>query len=283
MLSFATPLRYPGGKGRLGEWFSKLIEINELRNCHFIEPYAGGAGSAIYLLTQEKVEQITINDSDPIVHSIWWALVNDGDRFIDMIENAELTIDEWYKQRAIVQNNNTDDITKLGFAAFYQNRTNRSGIIKGGVIGGIAQEGKYKLDARFNKNSLIKRVRRIQSLSDRITIRCEDGIKLMANNGKIFDKKTLIYIDPPYYNKGSQLYKNYYNPDDHRHVADVVKHLNCPWITTYDNCPEIVNLYSGEKTQEFSFSYSTHTSRPKGKEVCFSGNLKKIPKIYLKR
>lgn len=84
---------------------------------------------------------------------------------------------------------------------------------------------------------------------------------------------TLVYLDPPYFNKGSQLYRNHYSPDDHAEIARMTKGITCPWITTYDYCDEIVCLYNNIDMVEFSFHYSTHMARPKAKEVMFYGNL----------
>lgn len=281
--SFATPLRYPGGKGRLGHWFSKLLTQNNLEGCHFIEPYAGGAGSAIYLLLNEKVASITINDVDPAIYSIWWSILNDSDNFINKIELADLSIDEWHRQRSIVTNSQNHTLSELGFAAFYQNRTNRSGIIKGGVIGGLKQSGKYKLDARFNKAGLINRVEKIISYKKMINLSMLDAKALLENC--INNKKTnnFIYLDPPYFNKGGQLYRNYYNKEDHQEIASLVGKLTCPWVVTYDDCTEINKLYHWAHTSNFSMKYSTHTSRPDGHEVCFTGNLPLNTSIYLKR
>ena len=50
-----SPLRYPGGKSILSPLLGNFIEINNLLDGIYIEPYAGGAGAALKLLFSEYV------------------------------------------------------------------------------------------------------------------------------------------------------------------------------------------------------------------------------------
>ncbi|MCP1518738.1 DNA adenine methylase [Pseudomonas migulae] len=271
--SFVTPLRYPGGKGRLGAWLAQLLRHNSLDGGLYVEPYAGGAGAAMYLLTNDLVERIAINDLDPVIHAFWWAVLNDADRFVEMIRELPVNMDTWHAQRAIVDNSGTVDRTVLGFATFFLNRTNRSGMIKGGVIGGINQTGKYLIDARFNKEKLIERIVKIANLRDRIQLFNIDAMELLAHPELEIGHKSLIYLDPPYYEKGSQLYRNHYQPNDHQEIAETVMNITTPWLVTYDNCSEINALYEQAHGVEFSLHYSTHMLRPKATEAMFYGNI----------
>jgi len=271
--SFVTPLRYPGGKGRLGAWLAQLLKHNDLDGGLYVEPYAGGAGAAMYLLTNNHVERIAINDLDPVIHAFWWAVLNDAERFVEMIREIPVTMDTWYAQRAIIENAETVDRTVLGFATFFLNRTNRSGMIKGGVIGGINQTGKYLIDARFRKEKLIERVVKIAKLRDRIQLFNIDAMELLAHPALEIGQKSLIYLDPPYFEKGSQLYRNHYQPNDHQQIATTVMNINTPWLVTYDNCVEINSLYQQAQGVEFSLHYSTHMLRPKATEAMFYGNI----------
>lgn len=271
--SFVTPLRYPGGKGRLGAWLAQLLRHNGLDGGLYVEPYAGGAGAAMYLLTNEHVERIAINDLDPVIHAFWWAVLNDTQRLIEMIRETPVDIDTWHAQRAIVEEPEAIDRTTLGFATFYLNRTNRSGMIKGGVIGGLKQTGKYLIDARFNKEKLIERVAKIGKMRDRIDLFNMDALELLTHPQLDIGRKSLIYLDPPYFEKGSQLYRNHYQPNDHRQIANTVMNINTPWLVTYDNCSEINALYQEAESVEFSLHYSTHMLRPKATEAMFYGNV----------
>lgn len=271
--SFVTPLRYPGGKGRLGAWLAELLDHNNLIGGVYIEPYAGGAGAAMYLLVNNYVEKVVINDVDPVVYAFWWAVLNDTERLAEMILETPVTMDTWHKQREILLGSIPVGSTELGFATFFLNRTNRSGIIKGGVIGGQKQTGKYLIDARYNKQRLAARVLKIGALRDRVQVFNLDAIQLLSSSGFSFGERSLVYLDPPYYEKGSQLYRNHYLPEDHKRISEAVCSLRSPWIVTYDNCDEIKKLYEGVSGVEFSLHYSTHMQRPKATEVMFFSGL----------
>jgi DNA adenine methylase len=271
--SFVTPLRYPGGKGRLGAWLADLLKHNGLDGGLYVEPYAGGAGAALYLLANNHVGRIAINDIDPVVHAFWWAVLNDTERFVELILETPVTMDTWYQQRSIIASQDQIDLTSLGFATFFLNRTNRSGIIKGGVIGGQKQTGKYLIDARYNKEDLASRITKIGALRDHIQLFNVDAIELLVHPDLDLDDRSLIYLDPPYYEKGSQLYRNHYQPDDHQRIAHAVMEIKSPWLVTYDNCNEIKTLYREAQGVEFSLHYSTHMLRPKATEAMFYGNI----------
>ena len=200
-----SPLRYPGGKSSLSCFLATLIKNNKIENCTYVEPYAGGAGAALTLLFLEKVDSIIINDLDKAIYSFWKAILNHTDKFVEKIQNVEISIEEWRRQKEIYRNKRSTQLD-LGFAAFYLNRTNRSGIIEGGPIGGVNQTGKWLIDARFNKADLIERIKNIASYKSRIKVSNKDGIELL----KLLhtNKNYFIYLDPPYYVKGSCLYLN---------------------------------------------------------------------------
>jgi len=271
--SFVTPLRYPGGKGRLGFWIGNLLAHNNIESGCYIEPYAGGAGAAFYLLKEKKVNQVIINDADPAIYAFWWSVLNDTERLIKLINDTEVTMESWERAREVLFSNETPDLTLLGFATFFLNRTNRSGIIKGGVIGGKSQTGKFKLDARFNKPNLIERIRQISSARDHISVCNLDAKAFIIETASLEPKNTLFYLDPPYFNKSDKLYRNHYKYADHQEIATLAQSLSTPWMVTYDNCTEITELYDQSQCVEFSFHYSTHNSRPIAKELMFYGNL----------
>lgn len=273
-MPFYTPLRYPGGKGRLGPWLAELMRYNGISGGWYVEPYAGGAGAAIYLLLEGYVDHIIINDIDPFIYAFWWAVLNDTDELVRLINETPVNIDTWYKQKEVHASPEKYSTTEVGFATFFLNRTNRSGIISAGVIGGRAQSGTYKLDARYNRSELTKRIRRIAARRRHITLYCEDAVKLIEDLEPDLPTKVLLYLDPPYYTKGSELYRNFYGVDDHVKIRDLVSRLNHPWLVTYDNCEFIRELYAEFPCVEFGIYYSTHMSRPRVKEVMFYGNLR---------
>jgi DNA adenine methylase len=268
-----TPLRYPGGKGRLGPWLAQVLRHNKISGGWYVEPYAGGAGAAFYLLMQGFVDHIVINDADPVIYAFWQAATRHTNSLIQLIKKTPVSMQTWEKQRVVIANPNQYDIVEVGFAAFFLNRTNRSGILSAGVIGGKNQTGPYKLDARFNETDLLGRIEKIGAMTNHITVLGLDAVELLTNAGPGFPEKCLVYLDPPYYVKGSLLYRNHYQPEDHFAVAESVLQATYPVIVTYDDCPEIRDLYKNISTVNFELHYSTHVARPKASEALFYKNL----------
>lgn len=273
MSAFITPLRYPGGKGRLGPWLGELMRHNKISGGYYVEPYAGGAGAALYLLLNGYVNHIIINDADPIIYAFWWSVLNKNKEFIELINNTEVTMDVWVRQKEIINNSVDVDLLTLGFATFFLNRTNRSGILSGGVIGGKNQTGNYKIDARYNKVKLAQRIKKIGEMRNYIDIYNLDALALIKKIDKELPKECLVYFDPPYFHKGSQLYRNHYKSGDHLEIANAIQKLDRPCVVTYDNCEEIKSLYLNESSIEFSLHYSTHMTRPKVTEIMFYKNV----------
>lgn len=258
-----SPLRYPGGKAVLAKCIGEIIEKSKICNCEYIEPYAGGAGAALSLLIQEKVDSIVINDIDKSVYSFWWSILNRNRAFISKLENADISIEEWKIQKEIYQNSKTGKFER-GFAFFYLNRANRSGIMTGGPIGGIEQNGKWKIDARFNKESLIKRIEDIYLYKNRISITNIDGIELLEKYKS--KKNCFFYLDPPYVNKGSDLYYNHYTDLDHKKLAETLNNYTGNWLLSYDNTSLIRKIYSKRRHIYFDINYHADSYRV-GKEI----------------
>jgi|JI10StandDraft_1071094.scaffolds.fasta_scaffold87703_3 DNA adenine methylase len=264
-----SPLRYPGGKAILTDFLGATIDANKIQDCTYVEPYAGGAGAAINLLLAGKVSRIVLNDADRSVWSFWHSVLNHTEAFVERIRNTPVSVKEWQRQRSIYHAR-PRRIVELGFAAFYLNRCNRSGIMStGGVIGGLDQTGKWKIDARYNPTELIRRIERLAALREKIRICRLDAIEFLRTD--ILQEKDrsryFIYLDPPYYVKGSRLYLNYYEPKDHAALARFlrrIKHVN--WLVTYDNTPEIRELYEWREITDFQLQYSAASAK-QGSEI----------------
>ena len=245
MSVFYTPLRYPGGKGKFAGYVKEIFTTNNLLDGHYVEPFAGGAAVAIELLLQDYISHAHINDLDRSIYAFWHSVLKDTDALCELIESTPVTIEEWLKQRTIQQSAEKHNLLELGFSTFFLNRCNRSGIIKAGVIGGKNQDGKWKLDARFNKSDLLNRIRQIARFKSRISLfnnDAEDFLNLVIPDTP---DNTLVYLDPPYYVKGEGLYANHYVHDDHVRLAERVAQgvAGQRWVVSYDNVPEVGRLY----------------------------------------
>lgn len=264
---YHSPLRYPGGKGKVVNFFKDLLRVNRLYDIDYVEPYTGGGSVALALLFGEYARRIHINDKDPAVHAFWYSALKDPDLLCRKINDTRVTVKEWDRQRSIQKNQGEHDIHELGFSTFFMNRTNRSGIITAGIIGGRKQTGEWKIDARYNKSDLISRIQRIAHMNDRISLTRLDAVKLIHKCRLELPQNTLYYCDPPYYVKGQALYLNHYNSDDHQNIANEMHRItNQHWVMTYDNAPEIRGLYSKYRISDFSIMYSA--TQPKlGHEI----------------
>lgn len=273
---YYSPLRYPGGKNCVFPFVSNLFYENDLIGSNYAEPYAGGAGLALRLLFEGYVNHIYINDLDKSIYSFWITLLERTDDFCEWIKEVDVSISNWEKYKEVQLNKNTNTF-ELAKSTFFLNRTNISGVVKGGVIGGKEQKGKYKIDARFNKTELIQRIRKISALKHQISVSNDDGIKFIQG----MDKKkesVFIYLDPPYFHKGADLYMNFFSKKDHEALCKKIEKLKSNWLVSYDNQEFILNLYS--KKQKIVHKLSQSASNRVGDEIfIFPENIKFIESI----
>ncbi len=275
-----TPLRYPGGKAKLAAYVKEIIKQNKLYDSEYAEPYAGGAGIALELLFQEYVQQIRINDVSRHVYSFWKSVLNDTEELCRLVKNTKLSIGAWDRQKRIFSNPGDHDYVQVGFATFFLNRTNRSGILNGGVIGGRDQTGPWKIDARYNADELIFRIESIAKMKKRIKLTRSDAISFLKFGLPKWEAKALVYLDPPYYERGRELYYDYYKPEDHADVAKLIseKMKNRYWIVSYDNVAAIKKLYSAHRSITYNVGYSARDQYI-GKEVMFFSPKLVIPEL----
>lgn len=272
-----SPLRYPGGKSAMAGLLGQIRKLNGLGERSVAEPFAGGAGASLALLFLEEAHEIFINDVDPAIHDFWWSIVNRPQPFVDLLSRTEVSMEEWSRQREIYRDRGRVSRLRRGFAAFYLNRCNRSGIImNGGPIGGVKQMGEWKLDARFNKPELRRRCEKVADYRDRIHVCSKDGLAFIEN---LDAASTMFLIDPPYFMKGPTLYLNALDKEYHTALAARLKTMqDAAWVLTYDDCPQIRGLYRGWATiRPFALRYSA-SARRKGKEVLIVPKWMDLPK-----
>ena len=274
-----SPLRYPGGKAKVYKQIVDLLEKNNKIETTYIEPFAGGCGLALMLLKNNIVSNLILNDIDKSIYCFWKSVLKYNSELCQMVDSATLTLGEREIQKSIQNNKEKidmrkkEDVLKLGFSTFYLNRVNRSGIIKAGVIGGINQDGNYKMDCRFNKKDLVEKIQEIYKYKDKIKFYNLDVLDFLK---RIKNKDNFIFFDPPYYNKGKDLYVNFYKHDDHLNLANKISKLRNDWIVTYDNTDEIKNMYSQFRQKEFDITYTLENKRKAKEIIIFSNTLENI-------
>lgn len=260
-----SPLRYPGGKGKLSKYIHHLLNSNNISyDGVYIEPFAGGAGIPLDLLINGRVKKIVINDYNKSIYSVWFNIINHPSKLIKLIEETPINLEEWHKQKEIhEQYKNYQNSIENAFSTLYLNRTNISGIIEGGPIGGKNQLGKYKIDCRFNKKRLIEQINTISSYKENIDLYRCDAIKFISDKLFKYPKDdTFIFFDPPYYQQGKNLYMSFYKDKDHQNLAKKINELNdYKWILTYDVDPHIYKYYSQQYIYKYKLGYSVNVVR----------------------
>jgi len=241
-----SPLRYPGGKANLTKYVATVAHTQHLATRHFVEPFAGGAAVTLFLLQQGLIHTATLNERDPLVYAFWKSVFCYTDELCEKIEETDISIDTWNR---LEQYRHMDVpvetlVPLLGFCALFFSRTNFSGILKAGPIGGQTQSGNYKIDCRFNKSRLIKDIRLLSLYRDRVTVRWGDGLTFLASHAAEWaNGMSFVYVDPPYYEKGQSLYRHYFTNDQHIELSRILKAARYPWLLSYDNCGFINGLY----------------------------------------
>lgn len=264
----ASPLRYPGGKAKVVNFIKLLFIENDLAGSAYVEPFAGGASVALSLLFEDYADSVLINDLDPSVYAFWRAVLDETDQLCQRISDTPVTIETWRRQRAVQRSTDVDPLD-LAFSTFFLNRTNRSGIIAGGgVIGGLDQAGKWKLDARYNRVELIRRIEKVARFGSRIRVESVDGGDLIESLDDRGLQRAFVYCDPPYYVKGADLYQNALSDEDHRRIAASVARLRTSWMVSYDDAPEIRVMYERWRSIRYGLQYSA-AERQLGAEVMF--------------
>jgi len=272
----SSPLRYPGGKWRLAPLFARLISENFSAPPHYVEPYAGGASLALTLLQSNTVSRIYLNDLDPAIYAFWFSVLKHNKELCHLVQSVAVTPREWRRQKKIYTSGLAAGRLALGFATFFLNRTNHSGILNGGMIGGKQQKGEWKLDARFNRTELVRRIKAIYKLRHRIRLSCLDATEFLRKAR--FTKRTLAYLDPPYFQAGRRLYLNFYEPEDHALVKNCATGLRCSWVVSYDDVPEMRKLYRDQSSRSVQLLHTARSARL-GREVMFFSRNLRIPDL----
>jgi DNA adenine methylase len=252
-----------------------ILRANKLVGGIYVEPFAGGCGVAWALLLSDLVSEVWINDIDPAIYAFWRCVLSRTEELVERIESTPVTISEWHAQREIYRSGRASQLD-LGFATLFLNRTNRSGILSAGVIGGLAQAGNYKLDCRFTKSETIRKIRSIARFRCQVRLSRRDAASFLAQDLQAVGMRSLINIDPPYYSKGPDLYCSHYTHDDHVELAQQIRALRQPWILTYDDADPIRRIYARRKVRELSLVYFAQVKRV-GVELLYSSARLRLP------
>lgn len=276
---YCTPLRYPGGKAKLAPLVMAIFEANGLTDGHYVEPYAGGAGIALALLFSEYASRIHINDLSPSVFAFWHGVLHETEALTRLIHDRPVSLPEWRRQHEIQADIGKHSLLEVGFSTFFLNRTNRSGILRAGVIGGREQRSPWGIGARYNKSELIGRIEKIARYKDRISLSNLDAGRFIRSVLPKIPLRSLVFADPPYFVQGGRLYESAYEPEDHAEIAGLIQEkVRQPWLVSYDNQPAIRYLYAGRRQMRYDLAYSA-SSHYLGTEVIIFSDVLRLPRF----
>jgi DNA adenine methylase len=278
-----SPLRYPGGKQLLAPYVAGVIEENFLTGCSFYEPFAGGSAVSLELLRLGYIDTATLLERDPLVYAFWWSVCNQFDDLWAAIQVADVSLKTWKSLLPLRDVNNPHDceysLLQLGVAGLFFNRTNFSGVIGAGPIGGIAQKSQYKIDCRFNKIAIGEALNALRPFISRIRVEFADSLEWLAKNAPTLSRQqSFVYIDPPYFEQGWKLYRHSFKEKQHEKLAQLLTSARYPWLLSYDDAPFIRSLYAGSKLQPIYLDYRVKSSRL-AQEIVIS-NLEIPPPVY---
>jgi len=277
----SNPLRYPGSKSSLTDYIATIIEENLLSGCTIYEPYAGSASVSFEMLIRGFALQAVLVERDPLIYAFWKSVFDNTEDLCNKISKLDITIQTWksFQLYREISDPKEHDILELGLAGLFFNRTNFSGIIGAGPIGGQNQSSDYSIDCRFNKTRIVRQINEISQFREKVTVIFGDALEFMQNEEeKINNGFSFVYIDPPYYAQGKKLYRYYYDDSSHKKLASYILSKEFPWLISYDDHPKIKILYANRASQPIYLDYSLKTSR-QGSELLISNLV--IPPLSL--
>ncbi|MHB8449091.1 MAG: DNA adenine methylase [Mycobacteriales bacterium] len=278
---YLSPLRYPGGKGRLAPYLARVLASQSTTIDTYCEPYAGGAGAGLQLLSDGHVGKLIINDLNPGIAAFWRSVFFATDELQARVDGCVVDIDNWHQQRKVyVTGDDHDDLT-LGFATFFLNRTNRSGILNARPIGGLEQTGNWLIDARFNKSDLLQRIQLLGELAAQVDVRQERAIELIRTLNRR-SRPVLLYVDPPYVVPGEELYMTDHSWAEHQKLERVLTKSPHLWILTYDADDRTRELYRDFRCLRFGISHTAQVQKV-GREFMFFGRGMRVPDRQIMR
>ena len=259
-----SPLRYPGSKRKLCNYLGRVLTHNDLRPQILVEPFVGGGSVFLNFLSINEGSEAIIADKDELVYSFWKVLFTEPSHLINFVKKVKVNLENFEKYKYISSHTHEFNRKKLAETCLFLNRTSFSGILddSAGPIGGREQKSLYKIDCRFGRENLIKKIKRISIFKNRVTVLSyswEDTLKYVSGKDKYRNVSLLFYFDPPFYEKADKLYRHHFDSASHKNLRDKLMKLKQSWILSYDRAKEIQHLYSTFGRINVSMPYSINS------------------------
>src|SRR3990167_6998031 len=282
-MHFYSPLRYPGSKRKLCNYLDKILAKNNYSPQVLIEPFVGGGSVFINFLLRHKEGKVVIEDKDELIYNFWKTLFDEPSYLIRFVKKVRVDLKTFDRYRHVSSHTDKFSRKKLAEACLFLNRTSFSGILNNsaGPIGGREQKSIYKIDCRFGRENLIKKIKSISAFKNRVVVlpyNWEETLKYVAGEDKYKNARLLYYFDPPFYKKAAQLYRYHFDNVSHKNLRDRLMKLKQAWILSYDRAQEIQNLYSAFTRINVSMPYSINSPAKRLEKELIITPLK-LPKI----
>lgn len=242
---FPIPFRYPGGKFyalSILQPFWESVDHDEYR-----EPFIGG-GSVFF--NKSKTKYNWINDKDSELIKCYQVIQNDKlrEELVARISNEVATPERWREVMDFEPHTDLD----IAYKYYYLNRTSFSGKLISPAWG---YRPKRSLPPERWHERIIPAGEKLNSV--KITnLDFEDVINAPAQG-----KQVLIFADPPYYKPNKKKHYRFgFEEEDHHRLASTLKQTKHKFFLTYDDCPEIRELYSWANITETKFFYRVDNS-----------------------
>ncbi|MEJ8845667.1 DNA adenine methylase [Variovorax rhizosphaerae] len=254
-----SPLRYPGGKSDFLAVAAEIFQLSGFTGLHVVEPYAGSAAIALGLLDFGLTPSVLLLERDPLLFGFWHSVFCRPEELIARFQELPITLETWHSLQHYLKVSNpmSQDLVALGLAGLFFNRTNFSGILNAGPIGGKQQSSVYDISCRTNKDDIIVRILTLSTLASKVDVQFGDAIALMAKMANRSD--CFFYLDPPYFKKGESLYRHFYRLGQHKELANTLSTVEFKWLLSYDDHHVIEFLYEAFNVRRCNFQYSARS------------------------
>lgn len=249
-MAIVTPFRYPGAKNKMLPVLREHLDPLLVDQDNFIDVFVGGGSVLLDIAQRYPTIKLHANDKDYWMYC-FWNIVSSGDdaKFNSLLQLIEQkpTLELFYQLRETP----TDDPVECAYRAIFFNRTTFSGIAYSGPIGGKEQKSQYTVDCRYNVAKLKTKILACRKLLiNRTTVSGLD----FGEYTELWNTNYPAYLDPPYYVKGDALYIEKMDSFQHEKLSALLQHRE-GWVLSYDDCPEIRNLYANQKVIDLSARY----------------------------
>ena len=260
--------RYPGGKGKLSDQILRTILAfyEKYPGLEYREPFIGGGSIGLRLLQNPVIQKAWLNDFDAGIIALWKSVNAFPEELCKAVRKFKPSTKAFYafKKKLTATAKFSDDV-EFGLAklAIHQISYSGLGTMSGGPLGGRSQKSEYGIDCRWRPDLLCRKIlalhHHFQSKKLRFT-NC-DFQKLTDTINLGEQPKIFLYLDPPYYEKGQELYQHGFTHDDHVRLAKSLKNTSQPWLLSYDDHPAIRELYDFAEMVKVPITYTINSAR----------------------